>query len=364
MKLPGGKLLGGLSRMIPRMVPRMIPQMAGQMAGQGEPLVAQTPADVVFRENKWRLLRYRPRPQGPKWRTPVLIVPSLINRHYVLDLMPGKSLVEDMILRGHDVYLLEWGTPGPEDRYLDFDDVCDRYLGRAIRRTTRHAHTSKVHVLGYCLGGTLVAIHAAVHPERIASLVTLAAPIDFRKGGMLSDWAGTRNFDVGAMIDALGNVPWQLMYAAFQWLRPTLPMTKAVALAERGWDDEFLDGFLALERWGNDGVSFPGECYRRYVEALYRDNALFEGRFCLSGQPARLERITCPTMVVTFGRDHIVPEACSRVLVDRVGSADKRALSLPGGHVGSVVSRKGAAKLWPQLSQWWSEHELRVISAA
>ena len=98
---------------------------------RGRPQVGLTPADVVHRENKWRLLRYRPRKL--KYETPVLLVPSLINRHYVLDLMPGKSFAEYLVGRGHDVYIIDWGTPGPEDRHLTFDDICDGYLGRAVR---------------------------------------------------------------------------------------------------------------------------------------------------------------------------------------------------------------------------------------
>ena len=104
-----------------------------------KPPVGTTPADVVHRENKWRLLRYRARTSGPAYRTPVLLVPSLINRHYVLDLLPGKSMAEDLVKAGHDVYCVDWGTPGDEDRYLTFDDVCDRYLGRAIRHVARNS---------------------------------------------------------------------------------------------------------------------------------------------------------------------------------------------------------------------------------
>jgi len=321
------------------------------------PPVGQTPADVVFRENKWSLLRYRPRPEGLRFRTPVVLVPSLINRHYVLDLTPGKSFVEGMVARGHDVYLVDWGKPRAEDRFVTLDDVCDRYIGRAVRRAARIAGTRQVHLLGYCLGGTLAVIHAALRPERIASLVALAAPIDFDQAGIMRDWVRTRSFDVGALTRALGNVPWPLMQAAFHLLRPTLPLTKAVGLIERAWDDEFLDGFLALERWSNDNVSFPGECYRRYIEALYRDNALVQGRLCISGRPVRLSDITCPTLSVTFAGDHIVPEPSGQVLLDHIGAADKRPLSLRGGHVGAVVSRKAAANLWPLLSDWWAEHE-------
>jgi len=313
------------------------------------PAVGQTPADVIHRENKWRLLRYRPRPAGPAFPTPILLVPSLINRHYVLDLLPGKSFAEYLVGQGHDVHVIDWGTPGDEDRWLGFDDVCDRYLGRALARLGR------AHVLGYCMGGTLAVIHAAARPERVASLVALAAPVAFHDDGLLSAWTRSPAFSPRDLVAAFGNVPWPLMQSVFHLLRPTLGLTKAVALAERAWDDQFLDGFLALETWGNDNVSFPGECWRHYVEELYRGDALVRGTFTLSGRPARLEAIRCPTLAVTFEHDNIVPWPSAAALIDRVAATDKERIHLPGGHVGAVVSRAAARSLWPRLSQWWAE---------
>lgn len=321
------------------------------------PKVGQTPADVIHRENKWQLLRFRPRPDGVAYRTPILLVPSLINRWYVLDLMPGKSFAEWLVDRGHDVFVIDWGTPGPEDRYLTFDDVCDRYLGRAIRRSARAAGTEKVHLLGYCMGGILTAIHAAARPERVASLVQLAAPVRFDDDGLLARWTRTKTFDVDALVDGFGNVPWQLMQSTFHMLRPTLSLSKTVAVLDRAWDDQFLDGFLAIETWGNDNVSFPGECYRRYIKALYQDNQLVHGTFTLSGRPARLESIDCPVLAVTFEHDHIVPWRSASELVDRVASEDKHHVHLPGGHVGAVVSRGAKKRLWPQLAEFWEERD-------
>ncbi len=322
-----------------------------------KPALAQTPADVVHRENKWRLLRYRARPEGLAFDTPIVMVPSLINRHYVLDLSPGKSFVEFLVDRGHDVFIIDWGTPGAEDRYLTFDDIADRYIGRAIRVAARAAAVDRVHLFGYCLGGTLSTVHLAVHPERVASHVTFAAPIQFEHAGMMATWTRSPAFDVGAIVDAFGNVPWPLMQASFHMLRPTLNLAKAVTLIDRAWDDEFLDGFLAIETWGADNVSFPGEAYRRYIEALYRDDQLIKGTFTLSGAPARLEAIEAPSLAVTFANDHIVPEACARPLIDRISSPDKQHLHLPGGHVGAVVSRKAARGLWPTIAEWWEARD-------
>jgi polyhydroxyalkanoate synthase len=323
----------------------------------GPPPVGVTPAEVVHTENKWRLLRYVQPEGGPRHRTPVLLVPSLINRHYVLDLMKDKSFAQWMVEAGHDVFIIDWGTPGDEDRFLGFDDVCERYLGRAVRKTARLAGVEKIHLLGYCLGGTLTAIYTAVHPEQVGSLVVMAAPVGFHDDGLLSIWMRNRSFDVRSIIEAMGNMPWPMMQASFQMLKPTLNLQKLIRMAERAWDDEFMDGFFAIEWWGNDNVSFPGEAYAQYIEQLYRDDALLAGRFRLNGKPARLEAIDCPLLAVTFGDDHIVPKDSAAVLVERVASSDKRELHLRGGHVGAVVSKKAKASLWPALSEWWATRD-------
>lgn len=323
-----------------------------------KPLVGATPADVVHREGTARLLRYRPRPQGLASRTPVVLVPSLINRHYVLDLKPGKSFVEHLVAQGFDVFCVDWGTPEDEDRYLDFDEVVDRRIGRVLRRASAIAGEERAHVLGYCMGGLMAAIHASVHPERFASLVAVAAPVRFDDEGLLATWTRTRTFDVNALVDGFGNVPWQLMQGSFKLLRPTLDLSKTVHLIDRAWDDEYVDGFLALDQWGNDNVSFPGEVYRRYIDELYRGNRLFDGTFALSGRPARLEAITCPTLAITFEHDDIVPWASAKVLVDRVSSTDKEWLHVPGGHVGAMVSRAASKGLWPKIAEFFRAREV------
>jgi len=325
------------------------------LATRAKPKVGTTPSDVVFTENKWRLLRYRS--DRVTHTRPILLVPSLINRHYVLDLLPGKSFAEWLVQQGWDVYCIDWGAPGPEDRYTTFDDVCDTALGRAIRRAAKISGADKVHLLGYCLGGTLTTIHAAVHHELIASMCALAAPVRFDSEGLLEAWTRTPTFDVRAIVDATGNVPWQLMQSAFHLLRPTLNLSKAVHMIDRAWDDEFLDGFLALETWGNDNVSFPGECYVRYIEELYRGDALRKGTFTLGGKPARLENVTCPLLVVSFEHDNIVPKEAATALVDLAGSKVKEHLHLPGGHVGAVVSRSASKRLWPALDAFFGAQD-------
>ena len=325
------------------------------------PAVGNSPADVAFSENKWRLLRYRVR--EPRYRTPVLLVPSLINRHYVLDLIPGRSVIEYLASRGHPVFAIDWGTPGDEDRYLGFDDVVDGYLGRAIRRVAATSAAGQVHVLGYCLGGTLAAIHAAARPERVATFTALATPIDFDRAGIMARWVRTPSFDLDALAAAFANVPWPLMQAAFRCLRPTLGLAKLVGALDRGEEDGFLESFFALERWGTDNVSFPGEVYRRYIAALYRDNELIKDELCLAGRPAKLGAIRCPLHLIAFEDDHIVPIDSALALADKVGSRDVVVRRGRGGHVGAVVSRRAAGGLWLAMSEFWASREVAARAA-
>lgn len=327
---------------------------------KGRPPVGTTPADVVLRENKMRLLRYRPvRPLARK--PPILLVPSLINRHYVLDLLPGRSFAEWLVGQGHDVYIVDWGTPAGEDRYLTLAHFADRYLGRALRAACRRSGAESAHVLGYCLGGTLAAIHAALYPERFRSFIALAAPVGFRDDGTLSRWVRTPTLDLDALVEGSGNVPWPLMQASFHLLKPTLNLWKAVKLVDKSWDDRFLDGFFAIETWGNDNVSFPGEAYRTYIQELYREDRLLEGTLGIDGRPARLEAITCPTLAITFEHDHIVPHRSASVLLERVSSTTTEHIHMPGGHVGAVISTAAARELWPRISAFCRSAEAETL---
>ena len=347
MKAPTKNPLDSLVSLV-RRAPRGMPTVGRD--------VGATPHTVAWTENKWRLLRFTPTRR--KYATPVLLVPSLINRWYVLDLGPERSFIEWLVAQGHEVYCIDWGTPGAEDRYLTWDDIGGRYIGRAVRLCARSIDSGgDVHVLGYCLGGTLATAYVAAFPEHVASLTALAAPVDFAQAGIMATWTRTPSFDVRSILEAFGNIPHPLMQAAFRMLRPTLHSAKLVALLDRGWDDEFLDGFLATELWGNDNVSFPGECYARYIEELYRQNRLVAGTFTVLGKPARLSAITCPVHAVAFADDHIVPVPSAQALIDHAGATDKRLHVDRGGHVAAVVSKKAATRLWPAMQTFWAERD-------
>jgi polyhydroxyalkanoate synthase subunit PhaC len=318
------------------------------------PPLAQTPRDELALEGGARLLHFQPAgeqaPAAPGNRTPVLLVPSLINRWYVLDLRPGASLVEALVGAGFDVWLLDWGVPQAEARYLDWDGVLRR-LDRASRRVLRETAHPQLAMLGYCMGGTLTAIHAAQHADTLAALVLLAAPIDFAHGGMLRRMVEPAWFDADAIADA-GNVAPSQMQAGFVALRPTLDVAKLVSLPELASDAEARAAFLALEAWAGDNIPFPAEAYRRYIRELYQDNQLVAGTHRANGRAALLSAIRCPTLVITATRDTICPPAAATAVLDHVSAADTAVLAVPGGHVGAVVGSRAVKEMYPGLVKW------------
>jgi polyhydroxyalkanoate synthase len=147
------------------------------------------------------------------------------------------------------------------------------------------------------------------------------------------------------------------MQASFRMMKPTLQAAKMVSLLDRAWDDEFLDGFLATEQWGGDNVSFPGECYARYIEELYRQNRLVGGTFTVLGRPAAIPSIKVPLLAIAFSDDHIVPVPSAEPLITLAGSRDKQIVVDRGGHVGAVVSKKASTRLWPAMHTFWAQRD-------
>jgi len=345
----------GLRELFERLRRSWLPGLAGRAVQMP---VGSTPHHVVWRENKLQLIRYDTG-VAARHRLPILLVPSLINRHYIFDLVPGKSIAEFLSNAGFAVYAIDWGAPSDEDRLLTIDRYLGGYLPRALRVAARDVDAEQVVLLGYCLGGTMAAIAAALRPERVHSLIALTTPIDFADSGLLSAWARSPALDLSTLVAALGNVPWALLQASFQMLRPTLGINKVKGLIDRIWDDAFVDGVLALETWGNDSVAFPGECYRQFIEELYRRNALRQGTLRVDGVRVELSRIGCPVLNVAAQFDNIVPRASSHALNELVASRDVTELIVPGGHIGAVVSRRAMEQVWPAVQAWILERTLQ-----
>ena len=313
--------------------------------------VAPTPRDVLWRDGCAALYRFR-RPEGvrPAAAMPVLVVPSMINKWYVVDLRAGASLVEALAAGGLDVYCLDWGTAQDEDRYLAWDDVIAR-LGRAVRFVERAAGAPQVGLLGYCMGATLAGIYTALEQKHVAALLNLAGPFDFAHGGFLRTMVDPKWFDVHAISEA-GNVAPMQMQSGFVALRPTSQLAKWVSYLDRGHEAKARDAFDALEQWAGDNIPFPAAAYATYIEELYQKNLLVRGEHHVGGRRVDLASIRCPVLTVAAERDTICPLPAARALNEACGSADKELVVVPGGHVGAVVGSKAPKVLYPAMREW------------
>ncbi len=313
-----------------------------------------TPRDALYTDGSAELLRFRPAGGAPAApRLPVLLVPSIINRWYVLDLRPAATLAGELVRAGHRVYLLDWGVPRDEDRLLGWDDLVAR-IGRAARATLRDSGATRLGLLGYCMGATLAGIWTALNPERVAGFVNLAGPFDFAQAGMLGTLTDRRWFDPAAAAAAGNIAPW-LMQSGFVALRPTQQLGKWVSFLDRAWDPAAREAFWALEGWAGDNVAFPAAAYERYVRELYQENQLVLGRHHVAGARVDLSRIDAPLFTITADRDGICPPPAALALGALVSSRDREALELSGGHVGAVVGAKATRTLYPRLASWLRE---------
>lgn len=313
--------------------------------------LAPTQKDVILRDGTAQLYHFR-RPDDHRpaeCEVPLLLVPSLINRWYVLDLREGASLVAHVSAHV-DTFCLDWGAPEDEDRYLGWEAILKK-LARAVRAVRRATGAEKVALLGYCMGGTLAAIHTALEPESIAALVNLAGPIDFSAAGTLAELVDPRWFDVAA-IGAAGNVGPTQMQSGFTALQPMQQLAKWLFLPETLANEASREAFVALETWANDNTPFPAAAYETYIRSLYQQNELVKGEHRAFGRRVSLSAIRCPVLTIVASRDIICPPAAATALNRLAGTTDQEVLTIAGGHVGAVVGRRAATELYPRLTSW------------
>lgn len=321
--------------------------------------VGTTPHDVVFEAQSMRLLRYRRESPG-RYAEPVLFCYALVNRPYILDLQPNRSVVEHYLARGFDVYLLDWGAPAATETELGLEGYVCRRLRRVVEYVLSRARARQLHLVGYCMGGTLSTLLTALHPELVRTLTLLATPIDFSvTDSLLNVWTTPEHFDVDAFIDAHGNCPAWFLQACFLQMKPVQNfLEKPLVFYEQMVDPDFVANYVAMERWVNDNVPVAGKTFRQFVKLLYQENRLVEGSLLLGDERVDLRRITCPLLVLTASADHLVPPASSEGIRPHVGSRDVTSLSVDAGHVGLVVSSKARKKLWPEATRWLAERSV------
>jgi polyhydroxyalkanoate synthase subunit PhaC len=318
--------------------------------------IAKTPYDVVYQEDRIKLKHYRPI-VDKQVSTPLLIVYALINRETMLDLQPGRSVIENFMKMGVDAYVIDWGYPTRKDRYLTIDDHVNGYMDNVVDFICDRHGIPKINLMGVCMGGTFSIIYSALHAEKVKNLITTVAPSNFETDqGLLHLW--TRGLDLDRIIEAYGNMPGDLLNMAFLLLNPArLVIDKYVGYFENMGNRDFIENFVRMEKWIFDSPDVPGETIRQFIEDCYQKNLLIKSKMEVGGRRVDLKKITMPLLNIYAKYDHLVPPAACNSLTTEVGTMDAQDLCIETGHIGIYVSSKSQQQFTPKIVEWLQQRE-------
>ena len=305
---------------------------------------AEPDVPVVWRNGNARLLDY-----GSGAGPGVLVVPSLINRYYVLDLLPERSFVRCLAERGLRPLVLDWGEPGDAERGFDLTDYIAGPLEAAITAAVERTG-GPVGVIGYCMGGLLALALALRHPAETACLALLATPWDFH--AKRAEQAQMLAATVEAALSGPGNAPLPLdvIQGLFLALDPFLAERKFIRFAGLDQDSTGARDFVALEDWLNDGVPLVHKVALECARSWYRDNDPGRGEWRIAGRAIRPENVTVRSLVVLPSRDRIVPPLSAEALVSAIPGAS--VLRPPLGHIGMMASASAPETVWRPIADW------------
>jgi polyhydroxyalkanoate synthase len=319
--------------------------------------IAQTPKELIWTLNKAKLYRYIPvASEEQRHRIPLLMVFAIMNRPYVLDLRSGHSFAEYMLKRGYDLYLLDWGAPGPEDCGMKFDDYALEYLPRVVRKVKQVSGSDEFSMLGWCLGALISTIYAALRPDNgLKNLILLTAPLDFsdKMAGGFARWTSDQAFNADRIVDTFGNVPGEMIDYGAKALKP---IENYISNYLNLWDNidnpKVVESWHAMNTWVRDTIPMAGAAYRQLINEFYKENRLMNGTLTIRGERVELSRLRANLLNVIAEADHITPSCQSEGIMDKVGSQDKEVFKVQGGHIGMMAGSGAEKRTWPHLEAW------------
>lgn len=303
--------------------------------------LAVTPGQVVFRNRLIELIQYSPvgdRVHGE----PILVIPAWIMKFYILDLSPANSLVRFLVGRGHTVFMISWHNPDAVDRDLGMDDYLHEGVFAASQVVNAVVPGHKINAVGYCLGGTLLSIAAALVGRSghtpFKSLTLLAAQTDFSDAGELT------LFIDESEVDFLESLMWQQGYLDTRQMAGAFELLRSNELLWSRMVNEYLLGKRGhrtdLMAWNADTTRMPYRMHSDYLRRLFLRNDLFEGRYSIGGQPAALGNIDVPVFLVATETDHVAPWR-SVYKFNLVADTEVTFILTSGGHNAGIVSEPG-----------------------
>lgn len=310
----------------------------------------RTPDEVIKIRGRFDLHHYKSLKQK-RHKTPLLVVYSLINRYYILDLMPDVSIIQNLLNQGFDVYTTDWGVPDHYDKDITLENYSRDYIGNAVEKIKELTGSEKVSLFGYCWGGIFALIYSVIHPENVKNLILHATPVDLGgTRGLVDHWSA--HLDADKLVDTLGNVPGWFVNMAFILRNPLEGFLKYYSYFTEPRNLQETFQFFWIETWLYDSSPIIGETYREIINKISKQNLLIKNDLKLNGNLIDLKKITMPVLNVVGSKDDLVPPESSKTIMETIGSQDKKLIEFQTGHVGLCISKEAHKKLWPEVGKW------------
>lgn len=317
-----------------------------------------TEREVVYEEDKLKLYHYQKRTKD-QHKVPTLIIYALVNTPRMMDLQKDRSFIKNLLDDGTDVYLIEWGYPTPEDKYLTLEDYILGYIDNCVDFILKEHGIPQVNILGVCQGGSFSLMYTALRQSKVKNLITMVTPVDFDTDeNLLFKWAPHLN--AKKMVEAYGNIPGDFMNTGFLTLKPiSLMVNKYFDLIDDLDNADAIANFLRMESWIFDSPDQAGGAFAQFITECYHENKLCKGELELGGEKVNLKNITCPVLNLYAERDHQVPNSASENLSKFIGSADVENIKFPAGHIGMFVGGRSQREIAPKVAEWLKERTKR-----
>lgn len=318
-------------------------------------LVGRTPHDVVYRRDKLEVRRYHhaDRSIRPRHGLPVLLIPPLMVKPFIFDLMPERSLVKFLLDRGFDVFLVDFGEPDQADALVSLDDYVLDWIPTAVRQVRAASGRRELSLLGYCMGGLFALMYLGVTADpHVRNVVTVGAPLDASKMGLFAWAARVAGGQVEFLSRRIGNVPGGLSSAVFRLLSPARHVTRYADLFMNLWNREYMNGFDAMNQWVRQFIDYPQIAFQQFVRDFMQHNRLVRGKMRFGGRTANLRRVRANLLVLAGKTDQIAPAAAVRAQLDAVSSTDLTYRVAPGGHMGVLAGQSAPRHAWLPIAEW------------
>lgn len=285
---------------------------------------------------------------------PVLIIPPLMVKPDIFDLRAGHSFVEFISKHGFDVYLVDFGIPGREDRVINVDDYVIEFIPNAVKKALEISRAPSLFLIGWSMGGIMSLIYSSIFEKDsyVRGLVIIASPVDYSKMFPFNILATLTKYPLLKATDILGNIPPFFTKTGFKLLSPLGAMRRRLELITHLHDREWLSAYETIEDWIEGFIPYPGEAFKKFVNDFIIEDKLRKKELYIKGRRVDLSKIRCPILVFAGTKDKVAHYASVTPIVDLVSSKEKKLIKVPLGHLGIVAGKSAPQLVWKVTVEW------------